>query len=512
MRRAVLDLGSNSFHLLVADVGEEGSSAIVPVRRAREMLHLGRAVMRHGHIPTDLAERAVTTTERLADLARRAGAEVLTAVATEALRAPGGSELLASLSEAAGVPVELLDGHEEAALAYLGARASVGIDTEPVAVIDLGGGSLELAVGSGHRLTWATSLPLGASRLSATPGISDAPDGLPDPTALAALRRSIDRALAPAAHAVAEHRPSAVVAVGGVVRAIVRLLAVQEERWMPSTVNRATLPASDIGELAAELLEMDDAGRAEVAGLSRQRADHLHIGALVLARTLRALGTTSVTVSDWGLREGVLLDRSGRDRVPDAATLRAAEVARLRRSFGGDDAHPEFVAGLAGRLFDRTVDLHGLDASARGLLVAAAELHAVGASLALRRQHEHGAYIVEHAELRGFDPAELAAVVTLVRFHPSRGVSRRYPPFRSLPSRSREGVLWLLALLQLADALDAAHDQRTVVRAVRRSAEGLVLDVAGPVGPVVERAVRDRSALASEVLGLPVTLRVRPAA
>jgi hypothetical protein len=113
MRCAVLDLGSNSFHLLVADVD---GSTVQPVRRQREMLHLGRAVARHGTIPLDLAVRAVVTVERFAEYARRSGAEALVAVGTEALRNSGAKDLVTRLSEAAGTPLSVLDGDEEARL------------------------------------------------------------------------------------------------------------------------------------------------------------------------------------------------------------------------------------------------------------------------------------------------------------------------------------------------------------------------------------------------------------
>jgi exopolyphosphatase / guanosine-5'-triphosphate,3'-diphosphate pyrophosphatase len=93
------------------------------------------------------------------------------------------------------------------------------------------------------------------------------------------------------------------------------------------------------------------------------------------------------------------------------------------------------------------------------LLRYAAELHAVGEAVALRRQHQHGAYLVEHAELRGFDPDEAAILTTLVRFHRSRGIDEHYPPFATLPSPERERFRRLLALLQVADGLDRARDQ-----------------------------------------------------
>jgi exopolyphosphatase / guanosine-5'-triphosphate,3'-diphosphate pyrophosphatase len=512
MRAAVLDLGSNSFHVLVADVD---GPTVVPRRRSREMLHLGRALALHGRIAPDLHLRAVATVERLADLARRSGAEHLSAVGTAALREPAAAELLADLNRAIGADgtiITLLDGAEEARLAYLGARAAVGMDVEPALVLDLGGGSLELAVGRGERILWSTSLPLGASRLSAR-----LPDGA-DPEQIAALRADIDELLSPAAEVVARHQPAVNILVGGTVRSLARLLAEQDRRWLPSTVNRAPLSTSALAEVRDQLLAVDLAGRRDIDGVKERRADHLHVAALVLHRVLELLQVEGALVSDWGLREGLLLHRHGRLTAGTSEELQQREIARLRSSFGGDDPHPTHVARLATRLFDTTEAVHGLDVEARRLLEQAAQLHSVGSTLALRRQQEHGAYLIEHAELRGFGPRELAMIITLVRFHPSRGISRRFAPYVGLSTTDRTTTATLLGLLQLADALDTGHDQSVELEAVRRRGTMLELVIGG--GSVtrsdglaaITRAVRDRSALIQETLGLGVTIAVRAAA
>ena len=511
MRCAVLDLGSNSFHLLVADV--EGS-AVAPVRREREMLHLGRAVARHGRIPVDLEVRAVATVDRLADLARRSGAQELVAVGTEALRGPERAALVARLSEVAGTPIEILDGAEEARLAYLGARASVDVEQEPALVIDLGGGSLELAIGTGERILWACSLPLGASRLTAMIDPLD-PDDMDEPVSarqLDELRAHIARQLDPAVATVSEHAPATVLAVGGTVRALARLLAARADRWLPSTVNQAPLTLDELADAVADLTEVGTAGRARMPGVKSRRADHLHVAAVVLEATLRRVGGATARVSDWGLREGVLLHRYGKIRVPQGTTLREQQVSWLQRTFTPDDAHPDHVAASAVRLFDASAELHGHGAHARELLSHAAHLHAIGSALALRRQQEHGAYLIEHAELRGFDPEELAVLHTLVRFHPSRGISQRSPAFASLPAQTRDMTSDLLALLQLADALDASHDQHTAITALRRSRGAFEIELASAANPLTVRAVRDRSTLFSERFALPVVLSARTAA
>jgi exopolyphosphatase/guanosine-5'-triphosphate,3'-diphosphate pyrophosphatase len=507
MRRAVLDLGSNSFHLLVADVdGPE----VVPVRRSSEMLHLGRTLAASGRIPGPVADRAVATVGRLADLAARAGATATVAVATAALRDPAAEGLRDRLAEAAGVAIEPLEGVEEARLAHLGARAAVAVDAEPTLVLDLGGGSLELAVGHGERTVWATSLPLGAGRL--LPTLGEGPVG---PAAAVAVTATVEAALAPVLPTLHGHRPAVVIAVGGTVRALARHLAARDGRWLPATVNMAPLPTDALAAAATDLLATDTAGRAALPGVKKRRADHLHAAALVLAHVLARIGGPEAMVSDWGLREGVLLHRFGTPAVRTADVLRDAEVERLRRAFGGDDPHPVHVGELAGALFDATSPRHGLGPRERRLLTAAARLHSVGSALALRRQQEHGAYLVEHAELRGLTPDELAIIATLVRFHPSRGPSRRFPPLAALARHDREACTVLLALLQVADALDAGHDQRIRLAGARLEGSTLVLAPAAGAAhadPVVLRAVRDREGLLREALGVGVALRSRAAA
>jgi exopolyphosphatase / guanosine-5'-triphosphate,3'-diphosphate pyrophosphatase len=474
VRASVLDLGSNSFHVLVADLDE---GRVTPVLRQREMLHLGAVVARHGVVPPADRTRAVDTVAHLAELARRAGAVEQHAVATSALRdAEDGAEVIAELAEAAGTEVRVLDGVEEARVGYLGVRAAVAVRAEPVLVLDLGGGSLELTVGAGDEVRWSTSLPLGASRLSTL--VDDDP---PAPRDLEALRARVDRHLDPIVDALAHQAPATTIAVGGTVRAMARIAARDRDVWLPATLNQLRIPVPELDDLRDRLVALDLDGRLAVPGMKDRRADHLHVAATVLTRVLERLGTTTITISDWGLREGLLLDAHARTSVPDATTLRRREIERLRTTFAPDDPHPGHVARLAGAIFDGTTALHGLDDRDRELLVAAAWLHSIGEALALRRQHVHGAYLVEHAELRGFDPAELATLTTLVRYHPSRGVDEAFPPFASLDEDARRRTRRLLALLQVADGLDRARDQAVeeVVARVRDGVVELELDGGG---------------------------------
>ena len=164
MRVSILDLGSNSFRLLVADVASEG--AIRPVLRAREFLRLGSEVASDGSLAEDVIERAVGAAGHLAGLAYRTGAEQSIPVATSAIRdASNCDEVVDRLQVAAGMPIRVLDGQEEARLSFLDVASSIALPPGPHLVLDLGGGSLELAVGSGATPVWTDSADLGVSRL-----------------------------------------------------------------------------------------------------------------------------------------------------------------------------------------------------------------------------------------------------------------------------------------------------------------------------------------------------------
>lgn len=461
MRCSVLDLGSNSFHVLVADLD---GTALVPVERAREMLHLGRVVARHGHVPDADVERAEATVAHLSGLARRSGSQEHLAVATSALRdAEDGDTVIARLSEAAGTEVRVLSGTEEARLGYLGVRAGVALRDEPVLVLDLGGGSLELTVGEGADVTWSTSLPLGVSRLSAL--VEDDPPRKRD---LRTLRARVEDLLAPHLSAIAERGVRTTVAVGGTVRALARVVAAEDAVWLPATLNQLELETTELARVRDELLGLDLAGRTAIPGLKDRRADHLHLAAVILVDVLERAGVEHVTISDWGLREGLLLDAHGVTAPPPPDELRRREIVRLRRTFPTDEDHLDHVARLARTVFDGVGAVHGLEPVDRELLEHAARLHDIGETLALRRHPVHGAYLVANAELRGFAPHETAILATLVRSHRSRGIDERYPPFAGLSARDQDRTRRLLPLLQLADQLDrtgdgAVHDARVAV-------------------------------------------------
>jgi exopolyphosphatase / guanosine-5'-triphosphate,3'-diphosphate pyrophosphatase len=321
------------------------------------------------------------------------------------------------------------------------------------------------------------------------------------------LRQRVEEAVAPARSTLEELAPPLAVAVGGTVRNLARVAAADTGTWVPVTINQLTVPTGEVAGLRDRLVELDTDERTAVPGMKDKRADRAHVAAAILAATLETLGIDEVVVSDWGLREGLLLEAMGAVVPPTREGLRRREVERVQDGFSPDVAHVTHVANLAVRLFDEVPDLHGLDPADRELLWCGAALHDVGESLALRAHHRHGAYVLEHAEMRGFAPTETAMLCSMVRFHTSRGLSTSFAPYGALRRRDRRRVEAMVALLQVADGLDRTRDQAVTGLHVERE-DGVVELVLDGEGLHLARTELDRrTALFARTFGVDVRVR-----
>jgi exopolyphosphatase/guanosine-5'-triphosphate,3'-diphosphate pyrophosphatase len=303
-RLAVLDLGSTSFHLMIADVSSDGE--LERVTNDRVMLRLGAVILRDGSVPEDVCVRAVDTARKLARIAQRHGAELVFPVATAALReATNGPELADAIAEAVGAPVRILSGEEEARLMFAAFRTLEGVVGDANLGLDLGGGSLELAIGSDRFIAWEATLRLGAARVHSEIVRSD-PMSAGEARALQDLVHS---RLEPHLSALRSRAPASCIATGGSVRALARLAARRRRRKDSS--DAASFSLDELRALRGDLVSADHEERLRMPGISRSRADLLPCAALVIEGVASALGLGRVRVSEWGLREGVLLEAIG---------------------------------------------------------------------------------------------------------------------------------------------------------------------------------------------------------
>jgi exopolyphosphatase/guanosine-5'-triphosphate,3'-diphosphate pyrophosphatase len=319
-RLAALDLGSNSFHLLVADSRPRGR--IKRVRTKKLTIRLGEPVARTGALGPDAYERAASAFADLVAIADDEGADHVVAVATEALRvAEDGQRLREQLEADHGIPVQLLTGLDEARLSLKGMASALNLPAEEqVLGLDLGGGSLEIALGGTGGLDSGVSLPLGGAKLV---------DRISDPPRLheqVALHEHAMDLLAPAAAEVLAHRrdPDArLVAIGtaGTIRDIGRLGLTLAGGAAPAKIRGLMVSRDQVERAYATLCSVDVHDRMELPGVSSKRVDLLPGAGVAVLAAMEAFALPAVTLCDWGLREGVLLDVVGGMEVIDAAAV-----------------------------------------------------------------------------------------------------------------------------------------------------------------------------------------------
>lgn len=453
MRIAALDLGSNSFHLLIADVHPDGT--FEPVTREKDMLRLGDDVARYGRITPSLADRAVASVRRLRQLADALGAQEVIAKATSAIRtAANGSELVDRIEAETGVEVEVIGGLEEARLIFAAVRASLVLEPAPALCIDIGGGSVEFVIGDSAGLRWSSSVPLGVGRLTAELVQSDPPSR----TDRAALESRIRDGLAPIVDEVRVRKPLMAVGTSGTINDLARLAAVNDEGDIPASANGLRIQADQLRALQHRIVRMSATERRRLPGIEDKRADLLPAGVTLLATIFEVFEIDAMVTSDWALREGIVLDavrvHDPDDWSDDPHALRRAAVAGLARRCGSDIEHSRQVALLALSLFDQTRTLHQLDDSDREILEYAALLHDIGQHVSRKGHHRHAAYLVDNAQLRGFPPDEIEFLAALVRHHRRGEIKASEPRVAALDKSARDRLRKLAALLRLADGLD----------------------------------------------------------
>jgi exopolyphosphatase/guanosine-5'-triphosphate,3'-diphosphate pyrophosphatase len=454
VRIAALDLGTNSFHLLIADVQPDGH--FEALTRDKAMIRLGDVVARKGRITTAAADVAVQTVRHFKRLADAAGATETHACATSAIRqAANGDAVVDRIEAEAGVAVEVISGRREAELIFGAIRASVLLDPAPALCFDLGGGSLEVMVGDAAGLRYSASENLGVGRLTADLVGSD-PLSKEDRRV---LQSHITRVLAPVAAEVAAFAPRLVVGSSGTLLDIAHMAAARRTTDVPVSLNQLRFTRAEFLALHKQILASKASDRLRLDGLEARRVDLIPAGSLVLATAMDLFGFDEMTVSEWALREGIVLDVIGHhdpdDWSEDPRAIRRASVQGFARRCNWSEGHGRQVARLALELFDQTESLHGLGAEDRELLEYAALLHDVGEHVSTTGHHKHGAYLIRHAQLRGFTPEDVQLLAALARWH-RRGEPKLGDDFDMV---DRVRLRTLASLLRLADGLDRSRSE-----------------------------------------------------
>ncbi|RYZ68488.1 MAG: exopolyphosphatase, partial [Proteobacteria bacterium] len=429
---AAVDLGSNSFHLVVA---RHAAGQLIIIDRLREMVRLAEGLDADGRLDKAVSQRALACLERFGQRLKDMRADGVRVVGTNALRVARRKQaFLERARDALGHPIEIISGMEEARLIYSGVAHTLPSDPARRLVVDIGGGSTELIVGQGYEPSQLESLHLGCvtltQRFFADGKLS---------------QKRFDRARLYAAQELepiqASYRKSGfdqVAGSSGTVRAIAE--AVREIDPQSKAITGDALEA-----LIAQLVRGGTNRAITLAAVTEERRPVFAAGLTILAEVFRQLRVKHMRVAEGAMREGLLYDMLGRYTDEDA---RERTVRSMQQRYHVDVAQAERVEDTAVLLLAQVRKAWGLeDPLAELVLRWAARLHEIGLDVAHSGYHRHGAYLLENADMPGFSHEEQLLLARLVGAHRRRpvveGNEDLIPPWDRL-------ALYLVMLLRLA--------------------------------------------------------------
>jgi exopolyphosphatase/guanosine-5'-triphosphate,3'-diphosphate pyrophosphatase len=466
-RLAVIDLGSNSFRLVVFQAGEgcwrRTDEIYEPVR-------IGQGLMATGRLGEQPIERALATLDVFAHFCRASGLGegAVDAVATSAIRDASNAEgFLARAHERLGAPIRVLSREAEARYGYLAAVNSTTLSDG--CVLDLGGGSMQLVRVAGRDALESGSWRLGTVRMSER---FLPPNGPAKRRQLEELCEHIAGELADAEWlAESNQGPRRLVGIGGTVRNLAA--AAQRAAGLPSNgVQGMGISRDALDELVERLAALPAAERSSVPGIKPARADLILAGAMVVRGAMKAGGFKRLEATEAGLREGVFFERllAGRPR-PLFEDVRRASVLNMATQYRVDGPHTEHVAALALGMFDElaALALHEGDPRERELLWAACMLHDIGMSIDYDDHHKHSRYLILNGALPGFEPVETAIIAQAARYH-RKGMPSPGPLAPLFGDGDVERLDRCAVLLRLAEDLERSRDQ--IVRSTDLATEG----------------------------------------
>ena len=442
---AAVDMGTNSFHMIIARTEAHGAFHIVD--RMKHWVRLGDGVDKRGRLDEAAINRMVESLHFFKQLAESYDAEIH-CIATSAMRdAPNRNAISKRIRKELGLVVEVVNGEEEARIVFQGVRSEGYIREEPAYVIDIGGGSTEVIVGNNEGVLVAESLDMGARRYSrkffAASNYTD---------------RQIKQCHAAAASKIqsvaSEYKPFEVHAVygtSGTIRTLTNITAI-----FCKHDDATHLTLKDLKRIQPKLIEAVKSDNLP-EGIEPERQATLVAGSIILQEVMASLQIKSLRVCPSALREGIIFDRvETAGRLP-SRPIRAASKAMAKR-FNLDRTQIKRVTHTAEIIYKAYAEQLSLNNEAYRLLIAACQLHEIGLTMSHKKIHLHGSYIIGHSNLTGVTQRQQQMLAAIVRFHRKASPSAKHTLLKNMRSQDAQTTIALAAILRLASALNRTKD------------------------------------------------------
>jgi len=503
IRISAIDIGSNSIRQTIADVSPNGTIRVVDEMKAAP--RLGAGLLETGVLSEIAIQNALIALSRMATLGTQLGVKRTEVVATSAVRdAENGKEFLERVQAETGLRVRILRGEDEARLSFRSALAHFDLGSGRAVVMDIGGGSLELALSEDGLVERLVSLPLGAIHMSERYLSPDARK-----KGLRKLRKQVRNEVR---RRLTRHwRVPRIFCSGGTFTSLASMYLARVGMAQAKTVHGTVIPRVELEHIVDMLQSMSLAERQTVPGLNAARSDIIVGGLAVAAEVAARVEAKELVVSAYGIREGILLESAHVAPSPaDQGEARERSVLQLAERTHYEAPHSQHVQKLALQLFDSIGQRLGCAPEDRRLLADAALLHDIGYHISYDKHNKHSYHLIEHAELLGMTPSEQIIVANVARYHRGAEPKKQHSNYSGLDKQLRRTIKRLSAILRVADGFDRGHASavaeikvRWLERALRLTAVprranlNLRLDLWG--------AAR-KSNLLSEITGVPVEI------
>lgn len=487
MKLGILDIGTNSIHLVLVEIGKDLSIQVID--RAKETTRLGDTSFQDGYLSETAVHRGISAIRRFKKLADIHGVAKVKAVATSAVReAVNGGDFLEVIEKETGISVDVITGDEEARLIYLAVKHSIPMAKgKPCLIVDIGGGSVELIVADDAGVKQCWSLKLGTLRLKGD-FLNDDP---PSKKELQKLDDHIREELAPVFKRARSAGVKTLIGTSGTLMNLVTManwLDTGDAIEMPNNFRIRPRPIRELHEI---LVKADQKERQKIKGIDPARVDIILPGSAVVDALLDELDIDEVVLCDEAIREGVVYDYLERNRskielenlIPD---MRLRSVMQLAKNCAFEEEHARHVAELSLSLFDQTKSLHELGPCERELLRYAALLHDIGYHINYKKHHRHTYYLIKNGDLTGFEEREIEVIANVARYHCKSVPKKTHENWQRLSGDDKRVVRILASLLRIADGLDRSHFSVVKNIQCRLNGKSMAIEVSASSDPELE--------------------------
>ena len=458
MRIAAIDIGTNSVHMIVVQVRPDLSFEVID--REKDMVRLGAGGLDGRSLTPTAMAAALQTLSKFKRLAESHKVDEIVAAATSATReADNGGDFISEVDRQTGIRIRVISGTEEARLIHLAAGYGVDIGGTTAVVVDIGGGSVEVTLGTASQMSLGRSFKVGVIRLTERFVQSD-------PLSRGQERRlfkHLNKELGAYLDQIAARGFDRLIGTSGTILSL-GAMASADGGGRVDDLRNLRVSAKALHKLRKRIVEADLQERLQIPAMDPRRADLSVAGSILFDTIVRRLGAEEFTLCDLALREGIVLDYIHRnsarirkvERYPD---VRRRSVIELGERCGYWSEHAQQVSRLAISIFDQTRSVHGYGDREREWLEYGALLHDIGVHISYERHHRHSYYLIKNGDLRGFEPNEIEVIALLARYHRQATPKKSHEGYGDLPGSLRRTVRTLSAMVRLAEGLDRSHAQ-----------------------------------------------------